>query len=58
MNHADSAYVFDNTAEDFISNNLIIPFPYYLHKEEIELDILISYITMCMYATRLLVEVE
>ena len=48
MKHANSAYVFDDTVEDFISNNYIVPFPCNVHKEKVELDILISYITMRM----------
>lgn len=48
MKHANSAYVFDDTVEDFISNNYIIPFPCNVHKEKVILDILISYITTRM----------
>lgn len=48
MKHANSAHVFDDTVEDFISNNYIVPFPCNVHKEKVILDILISYITMRM----------
>lgn len=48
MKHANSAQVFDDTVEDFVANNYIIPFPCDVHKEKVILDILITYITMRM----------
>jgi len=45
MKNANSAHVFDDTVEDFVANNYIMPFPCDVHKEKVILDILLTYIS-------------
>jgi len=46
VKHANSAYAFNETVEDFFANSFNVPVPCNLHKGEIVLDVLVSYVTM------------